>query len=132
MDDMDESDCPFVSYLCRHAQSILSSNYEENHYFHHADKQAYKKNKKSRSHVCVFINIFLYLQRRIRYAARHNQEAFCYSAMVNLDNSLSNKNNGNAPLGLNICYTDIYCLRCERLFLFVARQSRAYHWKELK
>lgn len=60
------------------------------------------------------------------------RKRFGYSTMVNLDNSLSNRNNGNAPLGYNICFSNIYCLRCERLFLFVARQSRAYHWNELK
>jgi hypothetical protein len=39
-------------------------------------KKLYVPDKKSRSHLCVFANNSLYLQCRILYAARHNQEAF--------------------------------------------------------
>ena len=87
--------------------------------------------RKNRSHVCVFAKYFIYLHRCTQSAARHDQEAFGYSAMVNLDNSLCNRNNRNAPLGMIIYRADIYSLRCERLFLSVARQSRAHHWNKL-
>ena len=46
-------------------------------------------------------------------------KAFSYSILVNLDNLQYDRNAKTFTVGLVYMYLSIYCLRCERFFLFV-------------
>ena len=89
LDKMDDSGMEFLSYFCI------------------GMCKEYGVIKKISLTCLCLRKYFIYLHRCTQSAARHYQEAFGYSAMVNLDNSLCNRNNRNAPFGMIIYRADI-------------------------
>ncbi len=77
--------------------------------------------EKKVAHPLASLRIILYICNAANDAARHIEEAFGYSTSVNLDNSLVCMEYRNTLLGYDIYAVHIYCLRCERLFLFSTR-----------
>ena len=70
------------------------------------------------AHKFAFLKNSSYICTVAEGLRRHNWEAFSYSASVNLDNSLNIRIRERRNLRLVYMYYNIYCLRCERLFLF--------------